>query len=91
MTDAALIGAIYVDADACLVKREVYRVAERHSAVVHVVSNATIVPSPAAPSRSPIANAPPSCRPCTRRSCSCVDGGDRRYYTRWPQVDCGAS
>ena len=30
---------IYVDADACPVKAEVLRVAERHSAPVHIVSN----------------------------------------------------
>jgi len=30
---------IYVDADACPVKREVLRVAERHGLVVHMVSN----------------------------------------------------
>lgn len=30
---------IYVDADACPVKPEVYRVAERHGLVVHIVSN----------------------------------------------------
>lgn len=37
-------GAIelYVDADACPVKAEVYRVAERHGLVVHVVSNSAI-------------------------------------------------
>ena len=33
---------IYVDADACPVKAEIYRVAERHGLVVHVVSNAFI-------------------------------------------------
>ena len=32
-------GAIYVDADACPVKAEVYKVAERHGLAVHVVSN----------------------------------------------------
>jgi uncharacterized protein len=31
---------IYVDADACPVKAEIYRVAERHGIHVHVVSNA---------------------------------------------------
>lgn len=31
--------AIYVDADACPVKAEVYKVAERHGVDVHVVSN----------------------------------------------------
>ncbi len=30
---------IYIDADACPVKAEIYRVAERHNLVVHVVSN----------------------------------------------------
>ena len=33
------MSEIYVDADACPVKQEVYRVAERHGLVVHVVSN----------------------------------------------------
>ncbi len=33
---------IYVDADACPVKAEVYRVAERHGVVVHVVSNSPV-------------------------------------------------
>ncbi len=33
------VGAVYVDADACPVKREIYRVAERHGIPVHVVSN----------------------------------------------------
>ena len=32
-------GVIYVDADACPVKREVYKVAERHAMPVHVVAN----------------------------------------------------
>ena len=32
-------GGIYVDADACPVKKEIYKVAERHSLTVHVVSN----------------------------------------------------
>ncbi|MEP9376522.1 YaiI/YqxD family protein [Aquabacter sp. CN5-332] len=41
--------AIYVDADACPVKDEVYRVAERHGLHVHVVSNAPIA-VPRAPS-----------------------------------------
>ena len=31
---------IYVDGDACPVKSEVVRVAERHNAPVHMVSNA---------------------------------------------------
>lgn len=30
---------IYVDADACPVKQEIYRVAERHNFIVHIVSN----------------------------------------------------
>ena len=34
--------AIYVDADACPVKAEVYRVAERHALRVFVVSNSPI-------------------------------------------------
>src|ERR1044071_796953 len=34
--------SIYVDADACPVKNEVYRVAERHGLEVHVVSNSPI-------------------------------------------------
>jgi len=33
------LSEIYVDADACPVKREVYKVAERHGLSVHVVSN----------------------------------------------------
>ena len=33
---------IYVDADACPVKAEVYRVAERHRLKVHVVANSFI-------------------------------------------------
>jgi hypothetical protein len=36
---------IYVDADACPVKREVETVAERHGLVVHIVSNGGIRPS----------------------------------------------
>lgn len=36
---------IYVDADACPVKQEVERVAERHGLVVHIVSNGGIQPS----------------------------------------------
>ncbi len=35
---------IYLDADACPVKAEVIRVAERHGLVVHMVSNGTIRP-----------------------------------------------
>lgn len=33
---------IYVDADACPVKAEIYRVAERHAETVHVVANSFI-------------------------------------------------
>ena len=33
-----MIGEIYVDADACPVKKEIFKVAERHGLVVHVVS-----------------------------------------------------
>jgi hypothetical protein len=42
MSDLRSPGAIYVDADACPVKREVYRIAERHSLTVYVVSNTFI-------------------------------------------------
>lgn len=35
----AITSAIYVDADACPVKSEVVRVAERHGLTVHMVSN----------------------------------------------------
>ena len=41
MTSGAAI-AIYIDADACPVKQEVYRVAERHGLKVYVVSNSPI-------------------------------------------------
>jgi uncharacterized protein len=41
MTSGAAIE-IYVDADACPVKQEVYRVAERHGLKVYVVSNSPI-------------------------------------------------
>jgi uncharacterized protein YaiI (UPF0178 family) len=41
MTLGAAI-AIYIDADACPVKQEVYRVAERHGLTVFVVSNSPI-------------------------------------------------
>src|ERR1041385_6088220 len=41
MTASAAI-AIYIDADACPVKQEVYRVAERHGLKVFVVSNSPI-------------------------------------------------
>ena len=37
---------IFVDADACPVKREVEQVATRHGLVVHIVSNGGIRPSP---------------------------------------------
>ena len=37
---------IFVDADACPVKREVEQVATRHGMVVHIVSNGGIRPSP---------------------------------------------
>lgn len=37
---------IYVDADACPVKAEVERVADRHGLTVHIVSNGGIRPSP---------------------------------------------
>ena len=40
------LPAIYVDADACPVKDEVLRVAERHGLAVHIVSNGGIRPSP---------------------------------------------
>jgi hypothetical protein len=42
MTDTPRPIAIYVDADACPVKAEVYKVAERHGIAVHVVANAAI-------------------------------------------------
>ena len=41
MTSGAAI-TIYIDADACPVKQEVYRVAERHGLKVYVVSNSPI-------------------------------------------------
>src|SRR3546814_12044476 len=34
-----LTGTIYVDADACPVKQEIYKVAERHGWTVQVVAN----------------------------------------------------
>jgi hypothetical protein len=37
---------IYVDADACPVKEEILRVADRHGLTVHMVSNGGIRPSP---------------------------------------------
>jgi hypothetical protein len=42
MTETLRPIAIYVDADACPVKAEVYKVAERHGIAVHVVANAAI-------------------------------------------------
>ena len=39
MSEPAKPIAIYVDADACPVKAEIYRVAERHGLKVYVVSN----------------------------------------------------
>jgi len=42
VTRAPLALAIYIDADACPVKQEVYRVAERHGVKVVVVSNSPI-------------------------------------------------
>ena len=42
MTAARRI-AIYVDADACPVKQEIYRVAERHGCHVYVVANSRIM------------------------------------------------
>lgn len=42
MTESAKTIAIYVDADACPVKPEIYRVAERHRLKVFVVSNSFI-------------------------------------------------
>jgi uncharacterized protein YaiI (UPF0178 family) len=45
MTDAQAIE-IYVDADACPVKAEVYRVAERHGVRVFVVANSVIAVPP---------------------------------------------
>ena len=40
------MNAIYIDADACPVKDETYRVAERHGLKVYVVSNGGIRPNP---------------------------------------------
>lgn len=42
MNDPAKPMTIYVDADACPVKAEVYRVAERHAIKVYVVSNSVM-------------------------------------------------
>jgi uncharacterized protein YaiI (UPF0178 family) len=39
------MNAIYIDADACPVKDETYRVAERHALKVYVVSNGGIRPN----------------------------------------------
>ncbi len=44
MSEPALLQ-IYVDADACPVKDEVVRVAERHGLPVHIVSNSGMRPS----------------------------------------------
>ena len=41
-TAQAKAVTIYVDADACPVKQEVYRVAERHGLMVYVVSNSGV-------------------------------------------------
>lgn len=48
MADTPQPIVIYVDADACPVKAEVYRVAERHGVKVHVVANSflQVPPSP---------------------------------------------
>ena len=40
------MNTIYIDADACPVKDETYRVAERHCLKVYVVSNGGIRPNP---------------------------------------------
>ena len=40
------MNTIYIDADACPVKDETYRVAERHGLKVYVVSNGGIRPNP---------------------------------------------
>jgi uncharacterized protein YaiI (UPF0178 family) len=48
MSDAPQPIAVYVDADACPVKAEVYRVAERHGIRVHVVANSFLT-VPASP------------------------------------------
>ncbi|MFI4973279.1 MAG: YaiI/YqxD family protein [Caulobacterales bacterium] len=46
MQQGAAASEIYIDADACPVKDEVYRVAQRYGLKVHVVSNAfMLVPS----------------------------------------------
>ncbi|PRD40974.1 YaiI/YqxD family protein [Phyllobacterium phragmitis] len=42
MSDRSRPITIYVDADACPVKAEIYRVAERHGVKVYVVANAFI-------------------------------------------------
>lgn len=42
MSDAKRKPDIYVDADACPVKDEVYKVAGRHGLIVHVVANGAI-------------------------------------------------
>ena len=40
------MNSIYIDADACPVKNETFRVAERHGLKVYVVSNGGIRPNP---------------------------------------------
>ncbi|GLQ35634.1 UPF0178 protein [Amylibacter marinus] len=40
------MSAVYVDADACPVKAEVVRVAERHKCKVYIVSNGGLRPNP---------------------------------------------
>ncbi len=42
MSEPAKAITIYIDADACPVKAEIYRVAERYSLKVYVVSNSAI-------------------------------------------------
>ena len=42
MSEPAKAITIYVDADACPVKAEIYRVAERHAIKVYVVSNSAM-------------------------------------------------
>src|SRR5690349_4410014 len=41
----SILPAIFVDADACPVKDEIVRVAERHGLRVHIVSNGGLRPS----------------------------------------------
>jgi uncharacterized protein YaiI (UPF0178 family) len=40
------MAAIYIDADACPVKEETIRVAERHNIKVFIVSNGGLRPNP---------------------------------------------